>query len=41
MKLNKKKDQSVDVSLLLRKGKKITTGGREREDLRSEGGEGG
>jgi hypothetical protein len=31
MKLNKKEDQSVDASVLLRRGNKIITGGRGRE----------
>ena len=31
MKLNKKEDQSVDASVLLRRGNKIITEGRERD----------
>jgi hypothetical protein len=31
MKLNKKEDQSVDASILLRRGNKIITGGRGRK----------
>jgi len=39
MKLKKKEDQSVDASVLLRRGNKIITGGREREELgRKKGG---
>jgi hypothetical protein len=33
MKLKKKEEQSVDASILLKRGNKIITGGREREDL--------
>ena len=32
MKLKKKEDQSVDASVLLRRGNKIITGGRGREE---------
>ena len=32
MKLDKKEDQSVDASILLRRRNKIITGGRRRED---------
>ena len=31
MKFNKKEDQSVDASILFRRGNKIITGSRERE----------
>jgi hypothetical protein len=31
MKLNKKEDQSMDASILLRRGNKIITGGRGRK----------
>jgi hypothetical protein len=31
MKFKKKEDQSLDASVLLRRGNKITTGGRRRE----------
>ena len=41
MKLKKNKDQSVDASFLLRRGNKIITGGRGRESLGRETGEGG
>jgi hypothetical protein len=34
MKLNKKEGPSVDASVLLRRGNKITTGGRGRENHR-------
>jgi hypothetical protein len=44
IKLKKKEDQSVDVSTLLKRGNKIITGGRVKEDLggrKEEEGEGG
>jgi hypothetical protein len=41
MKLKKKKDQSVDASVLLRRRNKILIRGREWEELGSKGGEGG
>ena len=37
MKLKKKEDQSVDASVLLRRGNKIITGGRGWEGLRRNG----
>jgi hypothetical protein len=39
MKLKKKKNQSVDPSVLLRRRKKIITGGRGREGLGRKKGE--
>ena len=36
MKLKKKEDQSVDASVLLRRGNKIITGSRRMEELRRE-----
>ena len=41
MKVNKKEDQSVDASILLRSGNKIITGGRGRDELGMQRGEGG
>jgi hypothetical protein len=42
MKLKKKEDQNVDASVLLRRGNKILTVGREKEGLgRKRGGGGG
>jgi hypothetical protein len=41
MKLKKKKHQNVESSVLMKRGKKIITGGRKREGLRRERGEGG
>jgi hypothetical protein len=41
MKFKKKEDQSVDVSVLLRGGKKILTGDRGWEGLGRKRGEGG
>ena len=41
MELKKKEDQNVDASVLLRRGKKIITGGREREGSGREGERGG
>ena len=38
MKRNKKEDQNVDASVLLRKGNKIITGGRGREGPGKENG---
>jgi hypothetical protein len=32
MNLNKKEDQSVDASILLRRGNKVIIGGRKREE---------
>ena len=40
MKFKKKKDQSVDASILLRKGNKIITGGKRREGTESGEGRG-
>jgi hypothetical protein len=41
MKLKKKEDQSMDASILLRRGIKIIMGSRGREGLESETGGGG
>ena len=41
MKLNKKEDQSVDASVLLKRENKIIMGGRGREGSRRERGGGG
>jgi hypothetical protein len=41
IKLRKKEEQSVDASVLLRRGTKIIMGGRERKGLEKEKGSGG